>query len=49
MAPPPGGFPFSTFDPVPLGVDENGEHVHAQPGRTQRAVGGQPAQASRAG
>ena len=24
----PGAFPFSMFDPVHLGIDENGEHAY---------------------
>ena len=31
-------FPFPMFDPVHIGVDENGEHVRVNPRRTQHAA-----------
>jgi S-DNA-T family DNA segregation ATPase FtsK/SpoIIIE len=35
-------FPFSIFDPVHLGIDENGEHVHINLAERNILVGGEP-------
>jgi DNA segregation ATPase FtsK/SpoIIIE, S-DNA-T family len=35
-------FPFSIFDPVHLGIDENGEHVHVNLAERNILVGGEP-------
>ena len=35
-------FPFSMFDPVHLGVDENGEHVHVNLAERNMLLGGEP-------
>ena len=35
-------FPFSVFDPVHLGIDENGEHVHVNLAERNILVGGEP-------
>jgi S-DNA-T family DNA segregation ATPase FtsK/SpoIIIE len=37
-----GGFPFSMFDPVHLGVDENGEHVYVNLAERNMLLGGEP-------
>jgi DNA segregation ATPase FtsK/SpoIIIE, S-DNA-T family len=35
-------FPFSIFDPIHLGLDENGEHVHIHLAERNMIVGGEP-------
>jgi S-DNA-T family DNA segregation ATPase FtsK/SpoIIIE len=35
-------FPFSMFDPVHLGLDENGEHVHVNLAERNMLLGGEP-------
>ncbi len=35
-------FPFSIFDPIHLGIDENGEHVHVNLAERNILVGGEP-------
>ena len=35
-------FPFSMFDPVHLGVDENGEHVYVNLAERNMLLGGEP-------
>ena len=37
-----GGFPFSMFDPVHLGIDENGEHVYVNLAERNMLLGGEP-------
>src|ERR1700747_962399 len=37
-----GGFPFSMFDPVHLGMDENGEHVYVDLAERNMLLGGEP-------
>ena len=38
----PGAFPFSMFDPVHLGIDENGEHVYVDLAERNMLLGGEP-------
>ena len=38
----PAGFPFSMFDPVHLGMDENGEHVYVNLAERNMLLGGEP-------
>ena len=38
----PGAFPFSMFDPVHLGIDENGEHVYVNLAERNMLLGGEP-------
>ena len=38
----PAGFPFSMFDPVHLGMDENGEHVFVNLAERNMLLGGEP-------
>jgi DNA segregation ATPase FtsK/SpoIIIE, S-DNA-T family len=38
----PGAFPFSMFDPVHLGIDENGEHVYVDLAERNMLLGGGP-------
>ena len=38
----PAGFPFSMFDPVHLGMDENGEHVFVNLAERNMLIGGEP-------
>ena len=40
--PAPGAFPFSMFDPVHLGIDENGEHVYVNLAERNMLLGGEP-------
>ena len=40
--PNPGAFPFSMFDPVHLGIDENGEHVYVNLAERNMLLGGEP-------
>ena len=40
--PSPGAFPFSMFDPVHLGIDENGEHVYVDLAERNMLLGGEP-------
>src|SRR5260370_6111876 len=40
--PPVPTFPFSMFDPVHLGVDEYGEHVHVNLAERNMLIGGEP-------
>ena len=40
--PNPGAFPFSMFDPVHLGIDENGEHVFVDLAERNMLLGGEP-------
>ena len=40
--PPVPTFPFSMFDPVHLGVDENGEHVYVNLAERNMLLGGEP-------
>ena len=40
--PSPGAFPFSMFDPVHLGIDENGEHVYVNLAERNMLLGGEP-------
>jgi S-DNA-T family DNA segregation ATPase FtsK/SpoIIIE len=35
-------FPFSIFDPIHLGIDENGEHVHVNLAERNMMLGGEP-------
>ena len=35
-------FPFSMFDPVHLGIDENGEHVYVNLAERNMLLGGEP-------
>ena len=35
-------FPFSMFDPVHLGLDEYGEHVHVNLAERNMLIGGEP-------
>jgi len=37
-----GVFPLSIFDPVHLGIDENGEHVHVNLAERNMLLGGEP-------
>ena len=37
-----GVFPLSMFDPVHLGIDENGEHVHVDLAERNMLLGGEP-------
>jgi DNA segregation ATPase FtsK/SpoIIIE, S-DNA-T family len=37
-----GGFPFSMFDPVHLGMDENSEHVYVNLAERNMLIGGEP-------
>ncbi len=47
--PPVPTFPFSMFDPVHLGRDEYGAHVHVNLAERNMLLGASPAAASRAG
>ena len=38
----PAGFPFSMFDPIHLGMDENGEHVFVNLAERNMLLGGEP-------
>ena len=38
----PGAFPFSMFDPVHLGIDENGEHAYVDLAERNMLLGGEP-------
>ncbi len=38
----PAGFPFSMFDPIHLGMDENGEHVYVNLAERNMLLGGEP-------
>src|SRR5689334_24868593 len=40
--PPVPTFPFSMFDPVHLGIDENGEHVYVNLAERNMLLGGEP-------
>jgi DNA segregation ATPase FtsK/SpoIIIE, S-DNA-T family len=35
-------FPFSIFDPIHLGIDEYGEHVHVNLAERNMLIGGEP-------
>ena len=35
-------FPFSMFDPIHLGIDENGEHVYVNLAERNMLLGGEP-------
>jgi len=35
-------FPFSIFDPIHLGIDEYGEHVHVNLAERNMLLGGEP-------
>src|SRR6266498_485167 len=35
-------FPYSVFDPIHLGIDENGEHVHVNLAERNMLLGGEP-------
>ena len=37
-----GAFPFSMFDPVHLGMDENSEHVYVNLAERNMLIGGEP-------
>jgi len=38
----PRAFPYSAFDPIHLGIDENGEHVHVDLAERNMLLGGEP-------
>jgi S-DNA-T family DNA segregation ATPase FtsK/SpoIIIE len=40
--PTPAGFPFSMFDPIHLGIDENGQHVYVNLAERNMLLGGEP-------
>ena len=42
MTTPTPTFPFSMFDPVHLGIDENGEHVYVNLAERNMLLGGEP-------
>ena len=42
MTTPAPTFPFSMFDPVHLGIDENGEHVYVNLAERNMLLGGEP-------